>query len=218
MARPKKTALTPEKKSQRKQAKIKQKAEFIRSAALSKLPAEKQRRDELFAEADRLKTEQQSISGRISQHKKKMQEVFGLTPQALQIRKTLLDAPDGVYEATCKQVALLLKDVGRPFQLDFLENLEPGKGVAEDDGSIFDKTDAGREERGDDPGRARKAKANGGPPRAPTEGIPLEEAEEKFTEVLRRQNKETEEEVKARSKSNDPLQGAQGTGSYTVTH
>jgi hypothetical protein len=215
MARPKKTALTPEKKAQRKEAKTAAKAEFTASSALAKVPREKEKRDELFREADALKTQQQTLSGKISQHRKRMVEVFGLHPQTLSIRKILLDCPDGTYEAVCKQVALLLQDTGRPFQLDFLENLEPGKGPTEMDEPVFDGTDAGREQRADDPGRARKATGNGGPPPAPTEGIPLDEAEERFSETLRKQNEEVQREIKERAKKN-PLADAQGTGSYRI--
>jgi hypothetical protein len=215
MARPKKGALTPAKKAERKQAKTAQKAEFTASSALSKLPAEKEKRDELFREAEALKTQQQALSGKISQHRKRMVEVFGLHPQTLAIRKIILDCPDGTYEAVCKQLALLLRDFGRPFQLDMFENLEPGKGPTEMDEPVFDGTEAGREQRADDPGRARKAQTNGGPPPAPTEGLPLDEAEEKFTDALKRQNKQTEEEIKARAKGN-PLPGAEGQGSYRL--
>jgi hypothetical protein len=218
MARPKKSALTPEKKAQRKEVKTAAKAEFTASSALSKLPAEKEKRDELFREAEALKTQQQALSGKVSQHRKRMVEVFGLHPQTLAIRKIILDCPDGVYEAVCKQLALLLRDFGRPFQLDMFENLKPGKGPTEDDEPVFDASDAGRPERTDDPGRARRVKGNGESPKAPTEGMPLDEAEEKFTDALKRQNKQVEDEIKASSRGENPLPGAEGQGSYRITH
>jgi hypothetical protein len=189
MARPgrKKGSLTQSQKDERKAAKNADKAQALASNALAKLPTEKERRDELFREADALKSEAQSVSGQISQHKKRMLEVFGITKEAIQIRNILVKCKDGVYEATCQQVQLFLQDIGRPFQLSLA--LEPGKGVAEDSGSVFDHSNTGQRqaaEQGGDPGKATRGR--GRPPGSknkpkddtPTPGIPLGEAEKAF--------------------------------------
>jgi hypothetical protein len=213
LGRKKKSALSPEKKAQRKKTKDQIKQQAVADAALAKMPAEKERRDELFAEAERLKTEQQGISGKISQHRKRLIDVFGFTAQALQIRKILKDAPDGVYEATVKQLKIMLDDLNRPFQLDMFADLKPGVPVEGDQGSVFDASKSGEKidtERKDDPGKARRRNGkNASPPPAPTPGIPLAEAEEKFTDTLRRQNAETEEEIKARARARGDYQTLQ---------
>jgi hypothetical protein len=231
MKRPKKNTLSPQKKQARTEVGKKQKAQAIASAALAKLPAGadgKDRRNQLFAEAERLKKEQQSISALIGQHKKRMQEVYGLTPESLAIRKILLGAPDGRYEATLQQVELLLRDAGRPFQLELFGG-EPGKGVPPDEAigqTVFDTSKSGERagaEQGGDPGRARRGpKGNGPAPAAPSPGIPLDEAQKAFeaakeakppkpandgadandgsyTQQLRERNAETEREIKNRA-------------------
>jgi hypothetical protein len=142
MAKRGRKALTPEQREQRQEAKLAQKAESLRAGALAKLPVEKERRNELFRELENLRKDAQGVSGSISAQKKRMHEVFGLTKEAMQIRGILAGCKDGVYEATVQQVALLLKDIDRPFQLDMFTG-EPGTGVADDAGSVFDATDAG---------------------------------------------------------------------------
>lgn len=158
--------MSPEAKAAKKERAAADKAAALAANALAKLPAEKEARDELWRELDGLIAEGQGVAGSISAQKKRMQDVFGITKQAMQIRKILNACRDGVYEATCEQVQLFMADTNRPFQLAM--KLEPGKGVQEDGGSVFDKTSAGEHveaERGDDPGRARKRSAA---PPAPT--------------------------------------------------
>lgn len=184
MARRGRPSLSPEQKKAKKERAEADKAQALASNALAKLPAEKEKRDELWQELDALIAEGQGVAGSISAQKKRMSEVFGITKVAMQIRKILNKCRSGEYEATVEQVTLFMADTNRPFQ--FSMKLEPGKGVADDQGSIFDKTAAGEQvgaERGDDPGRARKS--SGGPPPAPTPtpGIPLDEAEVKFKEA-----------------------------------
>lgn len=181
MARRGRAPMSPEQKKAKKDRIAADKAQALAANALAKLPSEKEQRDELFRELDACLSSQQSAAGDVSAQKKRMHQVFGITKQAMQIRSILNKCPDGVYEATMQQVQLFMADTNRPIQLSM--KLEPGKGVADDQGSIFDKTSAGEHvgaERGDDPGRA--SKRAGGPPPAPTPtpGIPLEEAEAKF--------------------------------------
>jgi len=187
--------MSSEAKANKKERAASDKAAALAANALSKLPAEKEARDELWRELDGLVSEGQGVAGQISQQKKRMSEVFGITKEAMQIRKILSKCRDGVYEATVEQVQLFMADTNRPFQISM--KLEPGKGVADDQGSVFDKTGSGDKvaaERGDDPGRARKSV--GGPPRAPAiptpnvgvEGLaagikPLEDPEEKRARI-----------------------------------
>lgn len=157
---------SPEQKAAKKERAAADKAEALAGNALAKLPAEKEKRDELWQELDALKSEASGVSGSISAQKKRMNEVFGITKAAMQIRAILNKCRAGEYEATVQQVQLFMADTNRPFQLSM--SLEPGKGVADDQGSVFDKTGSGDKvaaDRGDDPGRARKSV--GGPPRAP---------------------------------------------------
>jgi len=200
-------SLTPEEKQQRKDSKNADKAQALADNALAKLPADKDRRNELWRELDALRSEGHGVSGQISQHKKRMHEVFGVTKSAMQIRAILAKCKDGEYEATVQQVQLFLDDMGRPIQLSM--NLEPGKGVAEDSGSVFDKSTSGERhdaERGDDPGRARRRSVPSGPPPAPSPAMPLDEAEAAFTANVHKLNR----------RSADPLPGADGVGSYKI--
>lgn len=158
--------LSPEQKTAKKERAAADKASALAANALAKIPAEKERRDELWRELDTAVSAQQSAAGEVSAQKKRMTEVFGITKEAMQIRKILNKCPDGVYQATVEQVALFMQDTNRPIQLAM--KLEPGKGVQDDEGSVFDKTNAGDHvsaEHGDDPGRARKRSA--APPAAP---------------------------------------------------
>lgn len=174
--------LDPEVKRQRKEAKEAAQASALAANALAKLPAEKDSRDELFREAEALKSEAQAVAGQIAQHKKRMREVYGITKQADRIRAILLSCPDGVYEATLEQVALFIRDAGRPFQLPL--DLQPGKGVADhDDAPMFDATASGERQASEaagDPGKARKPRAQKGAPPAPTGSLTPEEAKAAF--------------------------------------
>ena len=185
---------SPEAKAAKKERAAADKAEALAANALAKLPAEKERRDELWRELDGLIAEGQGVAGQISQQKKRMADVFGITKAAMQIRKILNNCRDGEYEATVQQVQLFMADTNRPFQLSM--SLEPGKGVAEDNGSVFDSSRSGETvaaERGDDPGRASKRRGPPAPPPVSTpdvgvEGLaagikPLQSPEEKRTEI-----------------------------------
>lgn len=172
MARPR---LSPEAKAAKKERAAADKAAVLAANALAKIPAEKERRDELWRELDALIAEGQGVAGSISAQKKRMAEVFGITKAAMQIRKILNKCRDGEYEATIEQVALFMSDTNRPFQLSM--KLEAGKGVREDDGAVFDKTSAGEHvgaERGDDPARARKRTAAPPAPPATTPNVGVE--------------------------------------------
>ncbi|CAM5769916.1 hypothetical protein [Bosea minatitlanensis] len=168
MARPR---MSPEAKTAKKERAAADKAAVLAQNALAKLPAEKEKRDELWQELEALKSEASGVSGSISAQKKRMTEVFGITKAAMQIRSILNKCRAGEYEATVEQVQLFMQDTNRPIQLSM--KLEPGKGVASDEGSVFDKTNAGEHveaERGDDPGRARKRTA--APPAPPAAATP----------------------------------------------
>lgn len=161
---------SPEAKAAKKERAAADKAEALAANALAKLPAEKESRDELWQELDALKSEASGVSGSISAQKKRMTEVFGITKAAMQIRAILNKCRSGEYEATVQQVQLFMADTNRPFQLSM--SLEPGKGVADDQGSVFDSSRSGETvaaERGDDPGRASKRR---GPPPAPVVTTP----------------------------------------------
>lgn len=167
--------MSPEAKAAKKERAAADKAAALAANALAKLPAEKEARDELWRELDGLIAEGQGVAGSISAQKKRMQDVFGITKQAMQIRKILNACRDGVYEATCEQVQLFMADTNRPFQLAM--KLEPGKGVAEDEGSVFDASKSGETvgaERGDDPGRAQKRKGPPAPSAAATPNVGVE--------------------------------------------
>lgn len=172
MARPR---LSPEAKASKKEKAAADKASALAANALAKIPEEKERRDELWRELDAAISAQQSAAGDVSAQKKRMTDVFGITKSAMAIRKILNKCRDGEYEATVEQVALFMRDTNRPFQLAM--KLEPGKGVANDEGSVFDKTGAGSAvgaERGDDPGRASKRRAPSAPPPPPTPNVGVE--------------------------------------------
>lgn len=186
--------ISPEAKADKKARAAAAKAQALASNALAAIPQDKDLRDEFWRELDSLTAEGKGIAGQISQHKKRGNELWKVTKQAMQIRAILMRCPDGVYEATVEQVQLFMQDTNRPIQLSM--KLEPGKGVAEDEGSIFDKTSAGEHveaERGDDPGRARKRSGPPAPPAATTpnvgvEGLaagikPLETPEEKRSRI-----------------------------------
>lgn len=191
MARPR---ISPEAKAAKKERAAADKAAALAANALAKLPAEKERRDELWQELEACKTASATAAGEMSAHKKRMTEVFGITKAAIKIRGILESCKAGEYEATVEQVTLFMQDTNRPFQ--FAMKLEPGKGVQEDGGSVFDKTSAGEHvgaERGDDPGRASKRRGPPAPPATATpnvgvEGLaagikPLESPEEKRARI-----------------------------------
>lgn len=173
--------LSPEAKSAKKERAEADKASALAANALAKLPAEKEKRDELWQELEALKSEASGVSGSISAQKKRMTEVFGITKAAMQIRAILNKCRAGEYEATVEQVQLFMQDTNRPIQLSM--KLEPGKGVADDQGSVFDASHSGETvgaERGDDPGRARKSASAPPAPPPPSPAISLDEARAKF--------------------------------------
>jgi len=203
-----KPRLSPEQKAAKKERAAADKASALAANALAKLPAEKERRDELWQELEACKTASATAAGEMSAHKKRMTETFGITKAAIKIRGILDACKAGEYEATVEQVTLFMQDTNRPFQ--FSMKLEPGKGVADDQGSVFDKTGAGDHvaaERGDDPGRAQRRSGQPPAPAAPTPGIPLDEAEAKFKEA-----KEAGEAKRAARKG-PPAPGAQPSAS-----
>ena len=180
MARPRKS-LSPEQKSVKKERAEADKAQALASNALAKLPAEKEKRDELWQELEACKSASATAAGEMSAHKKRMNEVFGITKPAIKIRAILDACKAGEYEATVQQITLFMKDTNRPFQLSM--PLEPGKGVQEDEGSVFDRTRSGgtvSAERGDDPGRARRAQSAPPPAPTPSPAIALSEFREKL--------------------------------------
>jgi hypothetical protein len=237
MAKRGRKALSPEQREQRQEAKAAQKAEAVRAAGLAKLPAGpdgKERRNELFRELDNLKKDAQGVSGEISAQKKRMEEVHGITKEAMKIRAILAGCKDGVFEATVQQVALFMKDLDRPFQLDMFTG-EAGQGVADDQGSVFDATDAGEAqaaERKDDPAKASRRKS-AEPPTAPqdTGSLAPDEAQRAFeknkdkvvplrgsaTEELAAANAKDEEFLRGQRKPKAPLEGADAPGSYAVS-
>lgn len=180
MARPRKS-LSPEQKNIKKERAEADKAQALASNALAKLPAEKEKRDELWQELEACKSASATAAGEMSAHKKRMTEVFGITKAAIKIRAILDACKAGEYEATVQQITLFMKDTNRPFQLSM--PLEPGKGVQEDGGSVFDKSRSGETvgaERGDDPGRARRAQSAPPPAPTPTPTIALSEFRERL--------------------------------------
>lgn len=194
MARRGRPAQSPEQKAAAKERKEAAKYDALAMNALAKMPAEKDKRDELWSEMKGLKAESAEAAGNMSAHKKRMREVFGYTPAALKIIAILDGCRQGEYEATLEQVSMTMKDRNRPFQMRL--DLEPGKGVAEDSGSVFDASKSGETvgaERGDDPGRASKRRAPPAPPATATpnvgvEGLaagikPLESPEEKRARI-----------------------------------
>ncbi len=167
--------MSPEAKAAKKERAAADKAAALAASALAKLPAEKEKRDELWQELEALKSEASGVSGSISAQKKRMTEVFGITKAAMQIRAILNKCRAGEYEATVEQVQLFMQDTNRPIQLAM--KLEPGKGVAEDEGSVFDASKSGETvgaERGDDPGRAQKRKSPPAPSAAATPNVGVE--------------------------------------------
>jgi hypothetical protein len=191
MARPR---TSPEAKAAKKERDAASKADALAQNALAKLPAEQEKRDELWQELKGLKAEAAEAAGNISAHKKRMTDVFGYTKAAQKIIAILDGCRQGEYEATMEQVALTMKDRNRPFQMRL--DLQPGKGVAEDEGSVFDSTGSGDKmaaERLDDPGRASKRRGPPAPPPVTTpnvgvEGLaagikPLESPEEKRAKI-----------------------------------
>lgn len=220
--------MSDEEKSLRKAEKELAKFAALAANALAKLPAEKQRRDEIFAEEKELREGVRSAAGALAAHKKREREVYGMTPKALRIRDILLSCKDGEYEATCEQVQLFMQDAGRPFQLSM--QLQPGKGVGEDTGSVFDTTAAGEHvsaERGDDPAKARKRTAKAPEPAAePAPGLSIEEAERRFREANEAKAGSARASAGAAALAGDehikqqlaknPLEGAEGTGSYRL--
>lgn len=167
--------MSPEAKAAKKERAAADKAAALAANALAKLPAEKEKRDELWRELDALIAEGQGVAGSISAQKKRMADVFGITKPAMAIRKILNKCRDGEYEATVEQVALFMSDTNRPFQMSM--KLEPGKGVAEDEGSVFDASKSGvtvGAERGDDPGRAQKRKGPPAPSATATPNVGVE--------------------------------------------
>lgn len=167
--------MSPEAKAAKKERAAADKAAALAANALAKLPPEKERRDEIWQELEALKSEASGVSGSISAQKKRMTEVFGITKAAMQIRAILNKCRAGEYEATVEQVQLFMQDTNRPIQLSM--KLEPGKGVAEDEGSVFDASKSGETvgaERGDDPGRAQKRKSPPAPSAAATPNVGVE--------------------------------------------
>lgn len=134
--------LSEDEKARRKEAKESRLAGIIAENALAKMPAERDKRNELFAERDDLVEEKKAIGGKLSAQNKRMSEVFGLTKPAIKIRDILEKCRDGVYEATVQQVKILVEDMNRPFQLSMFQGT-PGQGGSEAAGTVFDSTSAG---------------------------------------------------------------------------
>ncbi|TDR90324.1 hypothetical protein [Enterovirga rhinocerotis] len=189
--------LSEDEKARRKEDKAAQKAAYVAENALAKMPADREKRIELFDEAARIKTEQQSAAGSYSAQIKRMHEVFGLTKEAIKIRGILAKCRDGVYEATVQQVQILLEDINRPFQLSMFAG-EPGQGETEAPGAVFDNTTSGQRQKDVQP-QAAKAKEPPAAPSEPRAGLPLDEAQKRLEEA-----KATAESKRAGKKASAP--------------
>ncbi len=157
--------------------------------ALAKVQQSKEDRNEFWREGDSLKAAAQGAAGDIGAFKKRANQVFGWTKPAMAIRATLLKCSDGEYEATLKQVRLMMEDIERPFQMGLpLEDVGKGAEV-EDTAPLFDQgAIAGKVAA--EPNLEVKKKLTGAEPPAhvPSPGIPLDE----FSARLK-QKKEIEE-------------------------
>lgn len=182
------------------------------------------------------------VSGEI----KRLTKVFGLRKPALNVKRIMDRLPsEEERTAVWHQVQMMASDCkwdSAPglFDVDMIGRTAP------EDGSIFDKTGAGEKqaaERGDDPGRARKR--GGGPPAAPVDTGSLStepggEAEQAFNAAnaaagmgdfraeeadepdvrarFMREQPDPEPVAKpARGKRKAPLEGADASGSYSLS-
>lgn len=155
--------------------------------ALLRLPQDRDARHELFTELDDLKDAARDKANAVGEQKKRMAKVFGLDPVAIQIIQKLRGLPDGRREAVIRQVTFAIGDFDLDDQLDlFMSDSAPG-GADPESGSVFDATGAGERhdaERKDDPARARRrSPKTEAPAHEPSPGIPLDEAERRFTEA-----------------------------------
>lgn len=172
--------LSDEEKARRRSEKESREAGVIAENALAKMPADAEKRNELFTERDDLADAKKAAGEKLTGQVKRMHSVFGLTKQAMKIRDILAKCPDGVYEATVQQIGILVPDMGRPFQLSMFGGT-PGQGGSEGAGTVFDSTPAGAATK-DMKQRGPKEKE---PPPAPVDTGKLTEAEAlaKFNEA-----------------------------------
>lgn len=171
-ARPKKS---PENARAAKDRAKAEKQRQLAASARASLPESPEKRKEIFAELEGFEAKVKDAQANLSHHKKRMKDVFGMHPKAVQIRRLMLGIKDShEYNLVHAEVLTFLADEGRPLQteMDLTKNPDTDK-----DGPLFDKTKAGKAIGQARPvERAPEAPA----PQAATPGIPLEEAQAAF--------------------------------------
>jgi len=193
--------LSEAEKQSRKEERDVIKASNVAAGALEKMPADRDRRVDLIQERDALKTAQQTAAGELSQHMKRMVEVYGYNKKSIRVYDIIKKSPQGEREAILAQVRLMMQDDGIDLQFGLFD-AKPGEAVEKDAGAVFDRTNASRAAPAT---RMDEGKSSEPPPApmAPSPGIPLDEAAVKFADA--KEKAEAKRAAKAaRSKSPPP--------------
>src|SRR5687767_13700803 len=163
MARPRKAALTPEQRAERKDAK--RKAAELNAARDwgAKMPADPQMRKDAFEVLRKAEAEVKQAQDWAKTEfdldgcKRRLTEVHGWHKAVIVFDKQMAGLSEGMRARVWRQLQRRAADAAWDAQGEF--DLEAAGKTTEDTGSVFDSTTAGEAqatERGDDPGRASR--------------------------------------------------------------
>jgi hypothetical protein len=178
------------------------KAEALEANALAYLPKDREVRvEEIIAKRDRLREELKNavadINDRLKEQNSRVNKVYGILPLADKIIAYYRRCKNHhEFKAVHLQVSRILADINWPLPAQGELDLEAvGKGVQEDEGSLFDQTGVGERQKKERAEERPQPSPNGSlDPRSPSPAMPLDEAQAKFEQASKSKFK-TEDQI-----------------------
>jgi hypothetical protein len=177
------------------------KAEVLEENALAYMPKDREiRAEEIIFKRDRLKEQIKEASAdlkeKLKEENKRVRKVYGVQDTTDKIVSLYRGCKSrNEFNAVHLQVSCILATINWPLPAQGELNLEAvGKGVQEDEGSLFDQTGVGERQKKERPEERPRPSPNGSiDPRAPSPAMPLDEAQAKFEEASKSKFKSEEQ-------------------------
>jgi hypothetical protein len=167
------------------------KAEALEANALAYMPKDREiRAEEIIFKRDRLKEQIKEASAdlkeKLKEENKRVRKVHGVLDTSDKIVALYRGCKSrNEFNAVHLQVSCILATINWPLPAQGELNLEAvGKGVQEDEGSLFDQTGVGERQKKERAEERPQPSPNGSlDPRSPSPAMPLDEAQAKFEQA-----------------------------------
>jgi hypothetical protein len=178
------------------------KAEALEANALAYMPKDREiRAEEIIFKRDRLKEQIKEASAdlkeKLKEENKRVRKVHGVLDTSDKIVALYRGCKSrNEFNAVHLQVSCILATINWPLPAQGELNLEAvGKGVQEDEGSLFDQTGVGERQKKERAEERPQPSPNGSlDPRSPSPAMPLDEAQAKFEQASKSKFK-TEDQI-----------------------